>query len=215
MLKPLIIIGAGSVGGHIASNINSYYLENHNLLGFLDDDPKKIGKPFLGYPVLGNVEHLSNLPRNVEVIIGIAFPSMKRSIINRLSNIGNYTYPNLIAKTAWISNHVSISQGIIIYPNCSINYGTLIGDFVVMNMNCAVGHDCKIGAYSSLAPGVNIAGHTKLGVGVDMGIGSATKQEVNIGNNSIIGGKSMVIHDIPVNSVAVGVPAKIIKKSNE
>lgn len=212
MQKTIIIIGAGSVGGHIAANLGSYHLENYDLLGFLDDDPAKIGKTFTGYPILGNIEHLANLPKNVELIIGIAFPSMKTSIIKRLSKIGKYNFPALTAKTAWISNKVSINQGVIIYPGCTINYGTAIDDFVVMNMNCAVGHDCKIGAFSSLAPGVNLAGHTNLGIAVDMGIGAATKQCVAIGNNSTIGGQSMVIKNIPENSVAVGIPAKVIKK---
>ncbi|HMN33654.1 MAG TPA: NeuD/PglB/VioB family sugar acetyltransferase [Chitinophagaceae bacterium] len=211
---PLLIIGAGSVGGHIALNLKSYPLENYSLLGFLDDDPKKIEQSFLGYPVIGNVEYLSNLPHNIALIIGIAFPVIKKGIINRISKIGNYEFPNLIAKSSWISNQVTFGKGIIIYPNCAINYGTSIDDFVVINMNCAVGHDCKIGAFSSLAPGVNLAGHTKIGLGVDIGIGAATKQEVSVGNYSIIGGHSMVIHDIPEKVVAVGTPAKIIKRSN-
>ena len=40
-------------------------------------------------------------------------------------------------------------------------------------------------------------------------------REVIIGNNCIIGAGSVVIRDIPDNSVAVGVPAKVIKKLNK
>lgn len=215
MKKPLVIIGAGSVGGHIAFNLNEYLLEEYEVLGFLDDDAKKHNKEIFGFPVLGPVDHIAILNKDLAVIIGIAFPSMKQKIIARLTTLGNFEFPSLIAKSAWISNKVFIDKGVIIYPGCSLNYGCHIGAFVVINMNCALGHDCTIGSYSSLAPAVNLAGHTKLGVGVDMGIGASTKQEVQIGNNSIVGGKSMLINNIPENVVVAGVPAKIIKSNNE
>jgi acetyltransferase-like isoleucine patch superfamily enzyme len=35
---------------------------------------------------------------------------------------------------------------------------------------------------------------------------------VHIGNNAVIGAHSVVTKDIPSNAVAVGVPAKVIKK---
>ena len=38
---------------------------------------------------------------------------------------------------------------------------------------------------------------------------------VTIGNNCIVGTGSIVTKDIPDNSVAVGIPAKVIKSTNE
>ena len=38
---------------------------------------------------------------------------------------------------------------------------------------------------------------------------------VNIGNNVIIGAGSVVVNDIPDNSVAVGNPARVIRPINE
>ena len=208
MNKPLVIIGAGSIGGHIGYNLAEYQLEAYRLMGFLDDDTNKIGKDFCGFPVLGAVEHIVNLPKDVSVIVGVAFPQMKKHIMDRLDTLGTFEYPPLIAKSAWISNNVQVDEGAIIYPGTTINYGTIVRKFAVLNMNCAVGHDCEIGAYSSLAPGVNLAGHTKLGLCVDMGIGSATIQDVRIGNNCVVGGQSMLIKNLPDNSKAVGIPAR-------
>jgi len=75
-------------------------------------------------------------------------------------------------------------------------------------MNCAVGHNAKIGNFSSLAPGVSLGGHTTIEDQVDMGIGSSTLQNVCIGSGSIIGGQSMVINSFPQESKIKGVPAK-------
>jgi sugar O-acyltransferase (sialic acid O-acetyltransferase NeuD family) len=209
MKKKLLIIGAGSVGGHIAFNTQQYGLDKYEIIGFLDDNPKKIDSLIFGLPVLGPVEYLLKVNVIVNIVIGIAFPSIKKNIIQRINTIGSFEFPTLIAKSAWISNNVSIGEGTIIYPGVSINYGSQIGSFVVMNMNCAIGHDCKIGDYSSLAPGVNLGGNSKIGSCVDLGIGSATKQDIEIGDNSIIGGQSMIIQNAPSNSKIVGVPGKI------
>ncbi|MDY2640477.1 MAG: DapH/DapD/GlmU-related protein, partial [Ligilactobacillus salivarius] len=61
--------------------------------------------------------------------------------------------------------------------------------------------------YLSAAPiiiedGVWIGGHAVIGAGV------------TVGKNSIIGAGSVVTGDIPANSVAVGNPARVIRKIN-
>ena len=49
---------------------------------------------------------------------------------------------------------------------------------------------------------------------IDVGIccGAKVIEGINIGNNVIIGANAVVISDIPDNSVAVGVPAKVVRK---
>lgn len=48
-----------------------------------------------------------------------------------------------------------------------------------------------------------------------IGAGSIIMPGVTIGNNSVIGAGSVVTKDIPENSVAAGVPARIIKNIDE
>jgi sugar O-acyltransferase (sialic acid O-acetyltransferase NeuD family) len=209
MKTKLYIVGAGSVGCHIAYNYNSYNIE-YELFGFLDDDVNKIGKVIAGLKVLDNVDYLLKVSEKTAIIIGIAFPGMKKKIIERLSSNNYLFYPVLISSQVWISNGNKVGKGSIIYPGCSINYESVIGDFVVINMNCALGHHSIVGNYSSLAPGVNFGGHTTVGEGVDIGIGVSTIQNINIGSNSIIGGQSMLIEDVLPNSKIAGIPAKKI-----
>jgi acyl-[acyl carrier protein]--UDP-N-acetylglucosamine O-acyltransferase len=83
-----------------------------------------------------------------------------------------------------------------------------IGDFVVMNMNCAIGHNCSIGQYSSFSPGVNLGGFTIVEDAVEMGIGASTKQFIKVGNNAIVGGNAMLVKNVSPNTTVVGVPAK-------
>ena len=206
-MKDLVIIGAGSVGGHVAANFPIFNLPNYRLIGFLDDNQDKHGQSFVGYPVLGGLDLLFSMGQ-VGVVLGIAFPDIKKKVYERIKSHKEITFPNLIAQNSWISNHCKMGYGNIVYPGTCINYGTVLEDFVVVNFNCSIGHDAYIGSFSSLAPGVNFAGHTVLGEMVQMGIGSSTIQGVQLGKSAIAGGQAMVIGDVSQNKTVVGVPAK-------
>lgn len=208
MKEQLLIVGAGNVGGYLSYNITEFGA--YDVIGFLDDDVSKQGKELYGRKVLGSVEDVSRYKdhKDLKVVIGISSPAHRAAIVERLAAF-NLTFPNFIAKNVWLSKQVQIGKGVILYPGVSINYETIIGDFVIMNMNCAIGHNCTLESFSTLAPGVNLAGFTYVERNVSMGIGSATKQNVRVGESSVIGGQSMLIKSIPAKSVVVGVPGRI------
>lgn len=208
MKKKLYIIGAGSVGGHIALNIEAYSNE-FEIVGFYDDNPEKVQTKQFGYQVIGTIDDALEL-NEASVVIGIAFPQIKQKVIEKLWNNPSFVYPSLIHSKAWLSKGVTIGQGCIVYPGTTINYGAEISDFAVINMNCSIGHHTQIGSCSSLAPGVKTGGHTIIEQAVDMGIGSSTLQQVRICKNSTIGGQSMVIHDVRPETIIAGVPGKYI-----
>lgn len=207
-MKNIIIVGAGSVGGHIINNLDLYNLNKKEILGFLDDDKNKHGDSFFDKPILGPISWLLD-KKDISVIIGIAYPKTKLAIFNFISQNYYLSYPTLIANNSWVSNNCQIGKGTIIYPGNCLNYCTKIGDFVILNMNCSLGHHVNIGNFTSLAPGVNIGGNCIIDDLVDLGIGTSIIQGIKIGNNSIVGGQSMVINDIPSNLKVLGVPARI------
>lgn len=207
----LLIVGAGSVGGFLSYNISQF--GSFNIIGFLDDDINKLGKTFYGHQVLGTSENIDDFTKDntqLAVVIGIANPHVKAAIHNRLKK-KHVNFPNFIAINSWISEGVKLGEGIIIYPGVSINFETTVQDFVIINMNCAIGHNCVISRYSTLAPSVKLAGFTFVKVSSDLGIGAATIQGVVVGENAVIGGQSMLIYNVPDNAVVVGNPGRVIK----
>lgn len=209
--RKLFIVGCGNVGGFVAYNFHNFNKEEFEIQGFLDDDRKKHGKKIFGYDVIGGIEILGDERNDVAVVIGIADPAMKKSVRERISS-PHVTFPSLISKDAWISNEVTIGDGSVIYPGVTIDYHVDIGNFVLVNKNCSLGHDSRLSDFSTLAPGVCLAGFTHLEPCVNVGINAATKQHVRIGKGAIIGGMSMVIKDIPEGVTVIGVPARIVKR---
>ena len=96
------------------------------------------------------------------------------------TDIGAFTYINA-------QNGVVIEDYVQIGSHCSIYSFSSIGE---KNGKVVLKKNCKIGAHSTIMPGVTV------------------------GKNSVVGAHSFVKNDIPDNVLALGVPAKVIKSLN-
>ncbi|MCP3876266.1 MAG: polysaccharide biosynthesis protein, partial [Desulfobacteraceae bacterium] len=98
----ILIIGAGNCGEKLIREIYNNMSVKYNVCGFLDDDPKKIGRKIHGIPVLGEISLLDQLIDSTgakEVIMAIpsAPPQRMREIVNACKKIGirHKTVPNM------------------------------------------------------------------------------------------------------------------------
>lgn len=208
-MKKLMVFGAGDLGKFLAYNLDLFH-ESYNLLGFMDEDERKVGGLLCGLPVFGMDYLDANDAGGLHLAIAISSSVAKRSVVKKLEPYG-ILFPNFIAKGSWLSKGVTLGCGNIIYPNCSVDYETEIGDFVTINAGCTIGHNNGIGSYANLSPGVNLAGFTRIGEGANLGIGCCSRQGIEVGAYGIIGGQAMLIENVASGGLAVGVPAKIKK----
>jgi len=83
--KKVLIIGAGDAGEKILREIIENYQLHYRVIGFIDDDPGKIGRSIHGIPVLGNVDNLADILDDEEVQeILVAVPSASGDQIRRI-----------------------------------------------------------------------------------------------------------------------------------
>lgn len=61
--RNIVIIGAGDVGEMALRELERNVKYRYNMVGFIDDDPHKIGKLIHGVPVLGPIRDLSNVAK--------------------------------------------------------------------------------------------------------------------------------------------------------
>ena len=64
-------------------------------------------------------------------------------------------------------------------------------------------------------PDIDIVKPIRVGNNVYFGYGCIVLPGVTIGNNVIIGAGSIVTRDVPDNTVSVGIPAHVIKSTDE
>ena len=81
---------------------------------------------------------------------------------------------------------------------------------VVLHGNAKVGNNCMIGQNITIGGRTGHGGPPIIGNNVYIAAGSRILGGITIGDNVIIGANAVVLKDIPANSVAVGIPAKII-----
>lgn len=79
---------------------------------------------------------------------------------------------------------------------------------VLINLNCTIGHDVKIGEFSEICPGVHISGHVKIGKQCFVGTGAVVLPGIVVGNYATIAAGAVVTKSIEENQTVKGVPAK-------
>lgn len=87
-----------------------------------------------------------------------------------------------------------------------------IGDYVDMNVNFTImTHDFATGVFlHKYGEFVNSSGRVRLGNNIYFGRDVTILKGVTVGDNCVIGLGSVVTHDIPADSVAVGIPARVV-----
>jgi serine O-acetyltransferase len=104
---------------------------------------------------------------------------------------------------------VSIGDSVTIGPGLLVNHGQ-----VIIDGTTTIGPQCNLAPFVTIGldtggPGPSLAGPT-IGRNVFIGTGAKLLGPITVGDNSRIGANAVVLGDVPPNSTAVGVPARII-----
>jgi|Deesub1362B_J571_1020462.scaffolds.fasta_scaffold01219_6 sugar O-acyltransferase (sialic acid O-acetyltransferase NeuD family) len=208
----IYIIGAGG----FAREVLNVYIDSgreNDVLGFLEENCTREGELLNDKPIY-DISVLENSDRkNIKLICGIGTP-LRKKLIEYTKKLG-YDYDTIIHPNVVKSRWVEIGEGCIICAGNIITTQVSIGDFTIINLDCTIGHDVTIGKYTNISPGVNVSGRVSIGDECFIGTGAAVVPNVSIGNRCFIGAGAVVTKDIPDNVLAVGVPAKPIKKLTE
>ncbi len=144
----------------------------------------------------------------------LLYPGLKAI---RRHRIAKWFYDRkLFFAARWISQRVSKKTGIEIHPAVQIGKRFFIdhGTGVVIGETAVIGDDVTV------YQGVTLGGtgkdtgkrHPTIGNNVMIGAGAKVLGPLVIGDNSKIASGAVVLNDIPPNSTAVGVPARVVKR---
>ncbi|MCI5643009.1 MAG: serine O-acetyltransferase [Peptoniphilus sp.] len=131
--------------------------------------------------------------------------------------IAHYFYKkNHTTLARWVSQKARKKTGIEIHPgakigkNLFIDHGmaVVIGETAEIGDNCHMYHNITLGGTGNEKEKKR---HPTVGNNVIIGTGATVLGPVVIGDGAKIGAGALVLDDIPPNSTAVGVPAKVVK----
>lgn len=184
------------------------------VLGFIDNDPAKKGREFLGYPVFGGFEVVPELLKDGDVrFVNLITGSTKvrfetsRTLAGMGCQFTNFVHPDIdLTMTSmgvgnYIQDHVIIQADAKIGNNCSIHIAALVAHEVTIGDSVFIAHACSI------------SGSVTIGDGVFMGTNATIVPRLRIGKWATIGAGAVVVKDVPDYATVVGNPARVIRQA--
>jgi serine O-acetyltransferase len=145
----------------------------------------------------------------------LAYPGLHAVWSHRISNWLWRHHLKTFAR--WTAHLTRFFTGIEIHPAARIGSGF----FIDHGMGVVIGETAEIGHNVTLYHGVTLGGvslekgkrHPTLEDNVVVGAGAKILGAITIGKGSRIGANAVVVRNVPPDSVVVGVPGQIVKRS--
>lgn len=209
-MKVIFLGAANPETGRMIGAIRRTHTSFH-ALGFIDNDPQKKGKSFVGLPIFGGFEVLPTLLGQdvvvVNLITGSAEARYETSLV--MHQMGcrfcNFVHPSVdLTMTVmgvgnYIQESVVLQAEVELGNNSSIHIGTMVG------------HETKIGHSVFIAHACSISGSVRIEDGVFVGTNATIVPRLRIGRWATIGAGAVVIRDVPDYAIVVGNPARVVR----
>lgn len=208
MSRQLFIWGAG---GHAKVVLDTALsCGAYDSIAFVDDDNKRAGASFDGFPVLGGPEILK-ANRGGSFLIAIGCNQSRRRCFQQALSYG-LTPAILIHPAAIVARSAVIGRGTLVMPAVVINSGAMVGDNCILNTGAIIEHDCRIGDDVHISPRAVLGGRVTVENLAHIGIGAVVLPDAIVGVEATVGGGAVVLKEAPAHCTVVGVPAKALSR---
>lgn len=124
---------------------------------------------------------------------------------------------------AIVREQVEIGDNAVIMMGAVINIGAVVGENTMIDMNVVLGGRAIVGKRCHIGAGAVIAGVVEppsaspvvIEDDVLVGANAVVIEGVHIGRGAVVAAGSVVLEDVPCNTMVAGVPARIVKIKDE
>jgi sugar O-acyltransferase (sialic acid O-acetyltransferase NeuD family) len=175
------------------------------LRAFIEDEPTP-GRAVHGVPVVAAAEALALDPGTVRLCAAIGSP-LRRAFIERFLARG-FRFETIRHPGSWEGPGVRVGAGGVVCAGVTLSTDLVLGDHVIVHAGSFVGHDCAVGAYSTLSPHTCLNGYVTVGEGVFIGTGATILSHVHLADGAVIGAGATVTRSVAEGVTVAGVPAR-------
>jgi len=210
-MKNLLIVGARGFGRDIynlALDCRGYQNE-YLIKGFLDDKKDALDE-FENYPpIIDSVENYV-VGENDIFICALGEVKFKKKYIQIILDKGG-EFLTLIHPSAHIDFNAKIGVGCIVLQNAVLGSGSVIGNFVLIQISTIIGHDARIGNYSRVDCHAVCVGGVVVEDEVTIHTSAIINHNVIVGKRAVVGAASFVIRKVKESTTVYGNPAIKLK----
>jgi len=212
MKEPLVIVGAGGFAREAADAVGAINSldPRWDLLGFLDDDRSLAGCRIDGAVVLGPIDEALERFASARVVVCTGRPDnyfSRASIVSRLE-IPEERFATIVHPQSSLAPGADLGPGTVVLAGVVMTTAVEVAAHVAVMPGCTLTHDDVIGEFATLASGVRLGGGVAVGRGTYVGAGALVRENVRLGDWSLIGMGSLVLRDVPSAEVWFGSPAR-------
>ena len=161
--EKLLLVGAGGFGRMVAEQAMLQYD-----CAFVDDG-QPAGSEICGIPVAGRIADLPELRKEYTLlVVGIGNNNFRAQVYEKAAALG-YTFPNIIAPSAYVSPFAEIGKGCVILQNACVQNGAAVGSGVLLNAGTEVHCDATVEDYTLIYTNSVIRTGAKVGKYVRIG----------------------------------------------
>ena len=208
----LLIVGAS---GHAKVVLDAVRAAGTLAVAGLVDRDHSEGETVFGAPILGNDREIPRIVRAHDVdcvIIAVGDNWTRAQLVQSLSaEMPSISFATIVHPSTCVAAGVELGEGTVVFAGAVLNAGTRVGRHCIINTNASVDHDGVLGDFVTVAPGATLGGNVTVGEHSTIALGANVIHSVSIGRHTILGAGATAITDLPDQSVAVGLPARVVR----